>query len=103
MDGDRVVAETILQQIGPWTLMSLGARDKMATARGVQFRVGRGNPHRKFLVDLNWKDLYDVRLVRVTRKRGSHGPECVVEEEMSDLYFDGLGEALIRALDRVSA
>jgi hypothetical protein len=100
------VARTILAQVGMGVRMSLGARelvslpDDGAIRGGVSFAVGRGNPPRRFVIELAGNDTYTVSLVRrVTR--GKHRGESVVEAHTPGLYCDQLQEHLIRTLDRV--
>jgi hypothetical protein len=103
-EGGRVaaneVARTIIQQIGQGALMNLGARDFVADADGVIFRIGPGSVLRKVVVRLNPMDTYDVEIWE-----GGRGADLNPKRvyEAGGVYFDQLAEVLIRAHDQVSA
>lgn len=91
-DGRSCDPYTTLQQIGKMTVMAISGgkwaevRDSEGYGVGVILPCGE---NRAVEVVLGWNDLYTVRRVRLV-VQGSRRGQVVVEQEVSDLYFDQL-------------
>lgn len=91
-DGRSCDPYTTLQQIGKMTVMAISGgkwaevRDSEGYGVGVILPCGE---NRAVEVVLGWNDLYTVRRVRLV-VQGSQRGQVVVEQEVSDLYFDQL-------------
>lgn len=86
---------TILDQIGRWTLASIGAREFVPVPSGLVFKALKS---RYFRVVLTPADLYDVSVGRINRSTG----QWVELGYVPGLYNDQLAGALIRLADQVA-
>lgn len=91
-DGRSCDPRTTIQQIGGLTVMAVSGgkwaevRDSEGYGVGVILPCGE---NRAVEVVLGWNDLYTVRRVRLVVQGVQRG-QVIVEEEISDLYFDQL-------------
>ena len=86
-------ATLLLDQIGRFTLISVGARNAIDLGHGLRLKVGRAN--RWLEVTLNGLDLFDVRIIRA--KRGT----CEVIEmgALTNVHVEELREAILHLAD----
>lgn len=82
-----MIAETIRRQLGQKALAMLGARDLLATERGLKFKIGknsRGITH--IVITLADDDTYTVTFWKITK--GGLNAKAVIETE--GVYADNL-------------
>ena len=90
-DKGNAIGQTIWQQMALSTKMMIAAREPVATHDGLMFRVTlRLGQYHKVLVTLNSQDLYDLRLIKITR-----GVDVVEVGEVADVYAEGLNDAIL--------
>lgn len=81
------VANTIWGQISVDVKMSCGARDLVASEKGLKFRVGADRGNKKWvLVNLTQRDSYDVEYVEYNARK----LELKTVEKCSDVYAQEL-------------
>lgn len=95
MASDIEIADTISEQIGALALRMIGARDLVATERGLSFRVGR-NPGKvtHIRITLDAADTYRFEALNVNARRA----EMVKTISSTEgCYFDMLRERIASA------
>ena len=88
-------ARTLLTQIGPRVLASVGAHDIVNLGDGVQFAIG-GRAKRKLVIKLAADDTYTLERVRLL---GAPSFEVESEEVSEDIYAENLAEVVLRMGD----
>ena len=63
------VGQTIWDQISTGTKMAIAARDPVAIDNGLQFKITAKRGTHKFIIKLNARDYYDIRLVKIGGER----------------------------------
>jgi hypothetical protein len=87
-------ARTLLAQVGPMTLASVGARMIVDLGDGVMFRYGAGRTFTKLLITLAADDTYTVRNVRLA---GRYRDEVVELGTIAGVHADELAEVVYRS------
>jgi hypothetical protein len=97
---NTTIANTILEQIGGRALYMLGAKDKIATECGVQFKIRGSRKANVVRIDLTPADTYTVEIIkyapiRFNARTGKHtGGTSKVVASFDDVYADGLCEVI---------
>lgn len=99
------IAHTITQQLGGMKFVAMtGANSFVATAKGVRFKVPR-YPHLRINVveiDLNGRDLYDVRFLRQWPRRKGPVIDLRPKVELIEAFEDIDCEQLRPVFERVT-
>lgn len=87
------IAATIRDQIGSRALYMIGAKNLVATEKGLTFKIGRnGNGVTHVQIELDeGADLYDVTFLRI------HGTKVTTKDETTGAYADMLRDLIERA------
>ena len=85
------IARTLLSQLGNRALFMLGAKNILATDRGVQFKIGRNSKSVNHVqIKLEADDTYTLTFGRLAKKRGEFVPSFKVKSEAVGVYADAL-------------
>ena len=92
-----VVAETIVQQIRAIdrnALMAWGYKPLHCNEKGLTFQVSGPKFKGRIQVDLNGRDLYDVKAIKITKKKdknfGVFMPVAKTHKEVGDVFVESL-------------
>lgn len=82
------IAMTIKSQIGPGSLMRVGAHTFMADGNSLIIHTGRGHKN-KIIITLDASDTYTIETVKITRSL-----DIVRKTIASDIYADQLSQII---------